>query len=97
MARKTYDEKIPKAKLSLISDFFYLDHTVILRNIRKGIRYDWIYVVLNRDDLNFSQKREYLFGLNMPHQIKTSIFERWMGDKGFEYNRLGSKSLDVKI
>ena len=80
-----------------IADFFGMSRTDVNKNIAKGNRLDLVYSVLSKDNLTLSQKKDYLRNTSLSEGMKNNLFERYMGDYGFEYCRTGSNSLEVRI
>jgi len=80
-----------------LADFFGMEKVDIGKHFAKGNRLDYIYIVLNRDDLTTREKKTYLYKTSMSEAFKDNIWQRFSGDYWFAYCRGKSKSLEFRI
>lgn len=84
-----------KVVTSELAEYFYMHQTVVNRCLRKGIRLDYAYIVLNRKDLTRQEKKDYINNLSIDQKTKDNIWERFIGDKGFKYST--SQGLESEV
>jgi|LGVF01.2.fsa_nt_gb hypothetical protein len=80
-----------------LADFFGMGTMDTNRHIKNGLRLDYIYIVLNREDLTIKQKRNYIKNTSMSLGMQENIWNRYQGDYGFLYCKQKSNTLDVLI
>ena len=82
----------------IIADFFGMPRIIVNRHIVTGKRLDFVYSVLNNDNVSLKDKRNYLFkNTSLSLNMKINLWERFIGDFGYEYCKSGSYSLDFEI
>ena len=93
--------KLPKIEtdvdLTILADFFYFSGSQIRKLFRSGVKLDNIYKMLSSDKLTFSQKRRRLFDSNLEFELKENLFERFMGDRTYDYNNSQNYTKEFKI
>jgi len=95
MKQKTHEES--RIDIDILIDFFSMHRTAIYRHIKRGLRLDYIYIVLNRPELTTKEKRDYIYKTSMSFGMKENIWSRYQGDYGFLYCQDKSNSLEFRV
>lgn len=95
MGRKLKTPIDSSVDIDILSEFFYAQKSQIRKWFRKGNKIDKAYEILTNTKLTNGQKRKILYSSSLQETIKDTLYERYMGDKGFKYN--DSSSLDEKL
>ena len=68
-----------------LKDFFGMSSKDVSLYFSKGCYLDFIYIVLNRDDLTRAEKKKYIYSLSITEEIKDNLWQRFCGDFWFKY------------
>jgi|LGVF01.2.fsa_nt_gb hypothetical protein len=71
-----------------LSRYFNINHSNIGRGLVAGIPYYEFHDILENDSLTRREKKNLIYGFkDVTRTIKDSIWERFIGDKGFNYSK----------
>jgi hypothetical protein len=86
---KTKSKRAPATKkivpTKVLADYFAMSNSDVCRNLRRGVRLDFVYIVFEDESIPRKKKREYLYNTSIDEKTKDNIWQRYIGDWGFPY------------